>query len=107
MQPPWEKEEWQEGPSGSPPSPQRSRWLEIPPRPGAEAAAVPASRAFEVKRYDFVVQFCWQPEDSTRATRSGSQAPGSRSGSRGGEGSSRSRGERHGRTGSVMLHQVA
>ena len=33
-----------------------------PAQPGAEAAAVPASRAFEVKRYDFVVQFCWQPK---------------------------------------------
>ena len=36
--------------------------------PGAEAAPTgPVSRAFEVKRYDFVVQFCWQPK--TRAER--------------------------------------
>ena len=29
--------------------------------------ALPVSKIFEVKRYDFVVQFCWQPE--TRAER--------------------------------------
>ena len=37
---------------------------------GAAGEAVPTgpvSRAFEVKRYDFVVQFCWQPK--TRAQR--------------------------------------
>ena len=41
------------------------------PVAGAEGAAAeptgPVSRAFEVKRYDFVVQFCWQPK--TRAER--------------------------------------
>jgi type IV pilus assembly protein PilM len=41
------------------------------PVAGAEGAAaeptVPVTRAFEVKRYDFVVQFCWQPK--TRAER--------------------------------------
>jgi type IV pilus assembly protein PilM len=35
--------------------------------PGAEGATGPVSRAFEVQRYDFVVQFCWQPK--TRAER--------------------------------------
>jgi len=36
--------------------------------PGAEAAPTgPVSRVFEVQRYDFVVQFCWQPK--TRAER--------------------------------------
>jgi type IV pilus assembly protein PilM len=42
----------------------------IAPAPGAlgeEAAALPESKIFEVKRYDFVVQFCWQPR--TRAQR--------------------------------------
>ena len=34
----------------------------------AEAAPTgPVSRAFQVQRYDFVVQFCWQPK--TRAER--------------------------------------
>ena len=41
------------------------------PVAGAEGAAAeptgPVPRGFEVKRYDFVVQFCWQPK--TRAER--------------------------------------
>ena len=34
----------------------------------------PVSRAFEVKRYDFVVQFCWQPKTRAAAPRSGRRA---------------------------------
>ncbi|MCC6493024.1 MAG: type IV pilus assembly protein PilM [Pirellulales bacterium] len=36
--------------------------------PGAEGAATtePKSRAFKVRRYDFVVQFCWQPKKRTQ-----------------------------------------
>ena len=37
------------------------------PEGTAAEPAGPVSRAFEVKRYDFVVQFCWQPK--TRAER--------------------------------------
>lgn len=32
---------------------------------GEVAPTGPVSRAFEVKRYDFVVQFCWQPKTRT------------------------------------------
>ncbi|BBO31805.1 pilus assembly protein PilM [Lacipirellula parvula] len=35
--------------------------------PGADPNAVPVAKGFEVDRYDFVVQFCWQPR--TRALR--------------------------------------
>lgn len=37
------------------------------PEVGPDGAPVgPVSRAFEVKRYDFVVQFCWQPKTRTQ-----------------------------------------
>jgi len=56
------------------------------PAPGAEAAqALPPTRAFNVKRFDFVVQFCWQPKKRTarreaaEARASGEAVPGEES----------------------------
>ena len=48
--------------AGSPYAP-----AETVPDVGPDGAPVgPVSRAFEVKRYDFVVQFCWQPKTRTQ-----------------------------------------
>jgi hypothetical protein len=37
----------------------------VDPAADPAAAAAPQSKIIEVKRYDFVVQFCWQPNTRT------------------------------------------